>query len=76
MIPKINMKETGNNIKQLMKANNVKPVDVQLWCGFGTVQPIYHWQHGKNLPTVDNLLILSYMLNCRMEDILVYDDEP
>ena len=76
MIPRINVIETGKNIKKLMKSKNVKPVDVQVWCGFATVQPIYNWWHGKNLPTVDNLLILSYTLNCRIEDILVYDDEP
>lgn len=73
MIPKINITETGNNIKKLMKECGVTPADVQLWCGFSTVQPVYHWMRGRNLPTVDNLLILSVMLHCSMESILVYD---
>lgn len=76
MIPKINLIKTGKNIKNIMSEKGVTPKDIQRWCGFSTVQPIYHWTSGRNLPTIDNLLILSYILDCSMEHILVYDDDP
>ena len=74
MIPKIDVKETGRNIKRLMEEGGVTPSNIQLWCGFTTVQPIYHWMNGRNLPSVDNLLILSAVLGCSMEDILVLEE--
>lgn len=74
MIPKVNVIETGKNIKKLMSEKNVTPTNIQFWCGLATVQPIYHWIHGRNLPTIDNLVILSAMFNCSIEDILVIED--
>lgn len=74
MIPKIDVKETGKNIKKLMNEGRVTPSDIQLWCGFSTVQPIYHWISGRNLPTVDNLLILSTVFSCTIEDILILEE--
>lgn len=76
MIPIIDVKRTGKNIKNIMLKKGVTPKDIQEWCGFSTVQPIYHWTSGRNLPSVDNLLILSYILDCSMEHILVYKDDP
>lgn len=76
MVPKIDVLKTGENIKRLMGETGVTPKDIQERCGFSTVQPVYHWMSGRNLPTVDNLLILSYVLDCSMEKILVFNDEP
>lgn len=58
MIPVIDVKATGENIKKLMKNKGVTPAGVRDWCGFASVAPVYHWMNGRNLPTVDNLLIL------------------
>ena len=75
MIPTINVVETGKNIKHLMMCNDVTPTNIKTVCGFSTVQPVYHWINGRNLPTVDNLLILSYLFNCSVESILVYNKQ-
>lgn len=42
--------------------------------GFETPQAIYKWQHGTALPTVDNLVILSAVLDVRMDEILVLQE--
>mgnify|MGYP002523739173 FL=1 len=73
MAPKIDLEETGKNIKKLLQERNLTPRSIQVQFGFSTVTPIYHWMNGRNLPTVDNLLILSYVLDCSMEHILVYE---
>ena len=39
--------------------------------GFGTPQAIYKWIAGINVPTVDNLLILSAMFGVRIDDIII-----
>ncbi|WP_330414280.1 helix-turn-helix transcriptional regulator [Dorea formicigenerans] len=42
--------------------------------GFETLQAIYKWQHGTALPTIDNLVILSAVLDVRMDEILVLQE--
>lgn len=72
--PTINMQQTGNNIKQLIKGNNLTVADVAHYMGFAEPQAVYKWLRGASLPTVDNLFALSKLLNTRMEDILIGDD--
>ena len=38
---------------------------------FEEPRAIYKWQSGQSLPTVDNLLALSRLLEANMEEILV-----
>jgi len=73
--PTINMQATGARIKLLLKAKGIKVTQVANFMGFNEPQSIYKWQRGESLPTVDNLLALSIILDTRIEDILVVDDE-
>ena len=67
--------ETGERIKQLMEENGYTVRDIQQAMGFENPQAIYKWMPGKNLPSLDNLLILSRLLHTHMEDILVVDGD-
>lgn len=71
-IPTINMVDTGQNIVKLRKQNGLSVKDLQVIFGFATPQAIYKWQHGKALPSVDNLIILARLFHVHIEDILVY----
>lgn len=71
MIPQINIIKTGENIKRLMTNCGLSIKDVQEACGFSTPQAIYKWFNGKNLPTIDNLVILACLLHCTIDDILI-----
>ena len=73
MLPVINLVKTGNNIKALMVKNNISVVKLQDILGFTTPQAIYKWFWGQSLPSVDNLVILSKVLNVSIEDILVIE---
>ena len=53
----VNMVATGANIKNMMKARNIKVKDVQTVCGFGTPQAIFKWMRGDCMPTIDNMMI-------------------
>ncbi|MBQ8326602.1 MAG: helix-turn-helix transcriptional regulator [Lachnospiraceae bacterium] len=49
--------------------------DVQEVMGFENPQAIYKWLSGKSLPSLDNFIILSRILNTSIEDILVVDGD-
>ncbi len=73
--PVIDLTATGRNITRLRKAKGLSVRDVQTWYGFEEPQAIYKWQHGKCLPTVDNLVALSVLLEVPMNEILVLKSE-
>ena len=73
--PTINLKETGKRIQLLRQQRGLSVRDMQQYFGFEYPQAIYKWQHGECLPTVDNLLALSWLLQVNMEDLLVVDRE-
>ena len=71
-LPVVNMVQTGQNIRQIRKQCGLTVKDLQDIFGFATPQAIYKWQQGTALPTVDNLVALAAILNCTLEDILIF----
>lgn len=69
--PTINLEATGKHIAELRKARGLSVKDLQNYFGFEAPQAIYKWQNGSTLPSVDNLLALSTLLEVPMESILV-----
>ena len=68
--PVINLEKTGQKIKKLREAKNLSVRDLQEILGFESPQAIYKWQWGESLPTLDNLVILAKIFECKIEDIL------
>lgn len=66
---------TGYLIKRLVSEAGYSVSEVQKRLGLSCPQPIYRWFKGKNLPSVDNLYILSCMLGLHMEDFLLQKNE-
>ncbi len=75
VFPVIDLLATGRSIEQRRKAAGLSVRDVQTYFGFEYPQAVYKWQHGECLPSVDNLLALSKLLQVPMEDLLVYEDQ-
>ena len=71
MLPTIDMVATGNNITKLREQAGMTVRDLQDVFGFASPQAIYKWQNGISMPTVDNLIVLSAVLNVTVEDIVV-----
>ena len=71
----IRQEETGKKIKRLLKDNGYSVKDVQNVMGFENPQAVYKWLAGRSLPSLDNLIILSRILNINIEDILVIDGD-
>ena len=73
--PNIDLKATGNRIKQLRKERNLRVTDISDYMGFLEPQAVYKWQRGESLPSVDNLFALSRLFETSMEDILMEHEE-
>ncbi|MBR5645336.1 MAG: helix-turn-helix transcriptional regulator [Treponema sp.] len=68
--PVIDLQATGSKIKELRKRSSYSIKDMQQMFGFDFPQAIYAWEQGRNVPTVDNLMILARMFNVSIEDII------
>ena len=69
--PVLDLDATGVKIKTLMKQRGISPRQMQLILNFPYVQTIYNWFAGKNMPTIDNLVVLAQVLGVAMDDIIV-----
>jgi len=69
--PTIDLKATGERIRELRKAKNLKVREISDYMGFTEPQAVYKWQRGDTLPTVDNLYALSILFETSMEDIIM-----
>lgn len=70
-VPQIDMSATGLNIHALRVGKNYKVVDIQDIFDFNTPQAIYKWESGRSLPTIENLIALSRIFGCPIEQIIV-----
>lgn len=69
--PVVDLKSTGNKIKQLRKENGLSVRDIQDLFGFEYPQAVYAWEQGKNVPTIDNLLVLARLFEVSIEEIVM-----
>ena len=70
MFPKINLRETGINLQRIMDKRGITPKAIKEFLNLGSVQTIYNWCNGLNMPTVDNLYALSQLLQVPIDEII------
>lgn len=68
--PVLDMEETGMKIKALRKFNNISVSALQEVFGMVNPQAIYNWEAGKNMPSIDNLLILAKIFDVSIESLI------
>ena len=69
--PVLDLAATGAKIKTVMKAKGITARELQIIMDFPYVQTIYNWFAGKNMPTIDNLVVLAKILAVPMDDLVV-----
>ena len=69
--PNIDMYRTGRKLKRMLETAGYTPRMIQEYLHLSCVQPVYRWDKGVILPSVDHLLMLSELLNVHMEELLV-----
>lgn len=70
MFPTINLRETGVNLHQIMDKRGITPKDIKEYLNLGSIQTVYNWCNGLNMPTVDNLYALSQLLQVSIDEII------
>lgn len=70
MFPTINLRETGVNLHRIMDKRGITPKDIKEYLNLGSIQTVYNWCNGLNLPTVDNLYALSQLLQVPIDEIV------
>ncbi len=69
--PVLDVDSTGAKIKSLMKQRGITPRQLQIILNFPYVQTVYNWFSGKNMPTIDNLIVLAQVLGVTVDEIIV-----
>ena len=69
--PVLDLAATGAKIKSVMKDKGITARELQIIMDFPYVQTIYNWFAGKNMPTIDNLVVLAKILAVPMDDLVV-----
>ena len=54
-----------------MKDKGITARELQIIMDFPYVQTIYNWFAGKNMPTIDNLVVLAKILAVPMDELVV-----
>lgn len=75
-VPHIDLAKTGEKISALRAQAGLSVKDLQEILGFNGPQAIYKWQKGECLPTIDNMVILSWTFGVGVDDILVLAAGP
>lgn len=70
VFPTINIRETGVNLHRIMDKCGITPKDIKEFLNIGSIQTVYNWCNGLNMPTVDNLYALSQFLQVPIDEII------
>ena len=68
-------KQTGMQIRQMMIDRGITVTQIQNWLEIDSCQAVYKWLHGVNLPSVSHLNGLSQILDVKIDEILVVEEE-
>ena len=69
--PVIDMVLTGQNISTLRKQSGYSVRDLADLLDMPAVNPVYKWEKGMTLPSIDNLVLLASVLNTTLDNIII-----
>lgn len=69
--PQIDLKKTGAWLRTICNYKGLSVKDLQEYLHISSNQAIYEWFNGHTLPSVNNLLALSSLLDVPMNALLV-----
>ncbi len=69
----LDLEATGNRINKAMKRKGYTPQVIADMMGL-TYQSVWKWSKGESIPDVENLLILSRILDTTMDELVVSFD--
>lgn len=73
MLPAVDMKRTGENLRSLLKAEDIKVSDLTDALCVSDVA-VYRWLGGMRLPSYDNIVKLSAILGTPVDSIIAVSE--
>lgn len=70
VLPTVDIPATALRIDALMREKGLTVRELQEIFGFSSPQAIYNWLWGASLPSIDSLVILSALLDTKIDDII------
>lgn len=71
--PIINMAATAANLKSFRIRSGYSVRELQGIFNFSTPQAIYNWEAGRDVPVIDNLIVLASVYGVTINDLVVTD---
>ena len=63
-------RKVGQTIKHLCTEQGITPTALAERIGLASVQAVYFWYSGRNLPSIDNLYLLAQILGVTVDYLL------
>lgn len=75
--PVIDIEKTSITLKNIREARKIKVSELQSLFNMTNPQSIYNWENPemKNLPRIDNLVILAKFYDVKIDDLIVIKEE-
>ena len=73
-LPKVSLKKTGEKIRELRQKRNLTVNNLRDILGLMDSNTIYHWETGRNFPSINHLVGLSVIFNIRVDNLLQLED--
>ena len=76
-IPVIDIEKTSVNLRLLRESRKIKISQLQTLFNMTNPQSIYNWENPemKNLPRIDNLVILAKFYDVKIDDLIILKEE-
>lgn len=66
----VDAEETGKNIRKLITDSGIRVIELREMLNLTTCNAIYKWMNGTVMPSVDNLVLLTEILDVSIDDII------
>ncbi len=66
---KIDCVNTGRKIHDMRVASGMTISDIQMVCDVSSTA-VTKWQNGKSLPSLENLVKLASLMQCKIDDLI------
>lgn len=69
-LPLIDLEQTGRNIRRVRQEADMSIETLQQIFGFKHPTAIYRWEEGRTMPSIDNLVILAFVLGASVDELI------
>ena len=73
-LPEVSLVKTGEKIRELRMGKGVSVDDLCFVLDLNATATLYHWEKGKNFPSINNLVKLAKIFDVTVDEILQVEE--